>query len=41
MVSPGDIQAARERICGAIRPTPVLYSEILSRGAGHAFERVP
>ena len=33
MVSLGDIQAARERIHGAIRTTPVLYSEILSREA--------
>ena len=35
MVSLGDIQAARERIRGAIRQTPVLYSEILSREAGN------
>jgi threonine dehydratase len=35
MVSLGDIQAARERIRGAIRTTPVLYSEILSREAGN------
>lgn len=35
MVSLGDIQVARERIRGAIRPTPVLYSEILSREAGN------
>src|ERR1700726_3656182 len=35
MVSLGDIQAARERIRGAIRQTPALYSEILSREAGN------
>ena len=35
MVSLGDIKAARERIRGAIRQTPVLYSEILSREAGN------
>jgi len=35
MVSLGDIQAARERIRSAIRQTPVLYSEILSREAGN------
>jgi len=35
MVSLGDIQAARERIGGAIRQTPVLYSEVLSREAGN------
>ena len=37
MVSLGDIKAARERIRGAIRQTPVLYSEILSREAGNQF----
>jgi threonine dehydratase len=35
MVSLGDIQAARERLQGAIRQTPVLYSEILSRESGN------
>jgi len=35
MVSLGDIQAARERIRGAIRQTPVLFSEVLSREAGN------
>jgi threonine dehydratase len=35
MVSLGDIKAARERIRGAIRQTPVLYSEILPREAGN------
>jgi len=33
MVSLGDIQAARERIGGAIGQTPVLCSEVLSREA--------